>query len=317
MRRLSALPLAFLLLALGGCGVTAGPAPSPTTAAGVDAPKVRASSQTAETSATTRAPVKASFTALEEEFEGRLGIYAVDTETGNEIQYRSDERFAYASTHKVFSVAAVLEQSVPADLNRVVHYSAEDLVAYSPVTEKHVDSGMTVRSIMRAAIINSDNTAGNLLFQMLGGPEGLQASLARLGDETTSVDRIEPDLNRWKPGQTQDTTTPRQAATNLAALTHGDALKPWAQKVLLEAMRDAENSEGLIRAAVPDGASATVGNKSGAGIGYGTRNDIAVIEREGRSPVFIAVYTNLGDSEGKFNDAFVAQAATIALSALD
>ncbi|WP_051299015.1 class A beta-lactamase [Arthrobacter castelli] len=261
--------------------------------------------------------MKASFAELEEQYQGRVGVYAVDTETGHEVQYRADERFAYASTHKVFSVAAVLAQSEPADLDEVVHYSSEDLVEYSPVTEKHVDSGMTVRSIMRAAIINSDNTAGNLLFDMLGGPEGLQAYLAKLGDRTTSVDRIEPELNKWKPGQRRDTTTPRQAVTNLAALTHGNALEPWAQKVLLEAMRDAENSDGLIRAAVPDAASTTVGNKSGAGIGYGTRNDIAVIEREGQAPVFVAVYTNLEDSDGVFDDAFVADAARAALSALD
>jgi beta-lactamase class A len=147
-----------------------------------------------QASGPSQAPVAASFVELGDQYGGRVGVYAVDTETGNRVQYRADERFAYASTtHKVFSVAAVLAQSTPADLDQVVHYSAEDLVAYSPVTEKHVDSGMTVRNIMRAAIIYSDNTAGNLLFETLGGPEGLQGSLAKLGDETTSVDRIEPD----------------------------------------------------------------------------------------------------------------------------
>ncbi|MHB2374215.1 serine hydrolase, partial [Klebsiella pneumoniae] len=37
-----------------------------------------------------------------------------------------------------------------------------DLVEYSPVTEKHLTDGMTVRELCSAAITMSDNTAANL-----------------------------------------------------------------------------------------------------------------------------------------------------------
>jgi hypothetical protein len=36
----------------------------------------------------------------------------------------------------------------------------------------------------------------------------------------------------------------------------------------------------------------------------------------GQSPVFVAVYTNLENPDGVFNDGFVADAAAVALSAL-
>ncbi|NUL43910.1 class A beta-lactamase [Cellulosimicrobium funkei] len=253
---------------------------------------------------------------LEEQFTGRVGVYAVDTGTGEEVQYRADERFAYASTHKVFSAAAVLSQSEPEDLDQRIHYSADDLVANSPIAEQHVETGMTLEQVIGAAISHSDNTAANLLFDALGGPEGLQDALARSGDEITSVDREEPELNEWAPGETRDTTSPRQAAVNLRGYALGDTLEPWEQDQLLAAMRASENSEGLIRAAVPEDDSWTVANKSGAGLGYGTRNDLAVIERSDGAPLVVAVYTNLDDPEGQFQDDFVAEAATVAVEEL-
>ena len=37
----------------------------------------------------------------------------------------------------------------------------------------------------------SDNTAGNQLFETLGGPAGFDADLAALGDDVTQADRTE------------------------------------------------------------------------------------------------------------------------------
>ena len=42
---------------------------------------------------------------------------------------------------------------------------------YSPVTEKHVDTGMKLGEIAEAAVRSSDNTAGNILFNKIGGYE--------------------------------------------------------------------------------------------------------------------------------------------------
>ena len=49
------------------------------------------------------------FRHLEERFDARLGVYAIDTGTGRAVQYRADERFAYASTFKALAAAEVLD----------------------------------------------------------------------------------------------------------------------------------------------------------------------------------------------------------------
>jgi beta-lactamase class A len=50
---------------------------------------------------------------LEAEFDARLGVFAVDTGTGWTVEHRADEPFAYASTHKALSAAAVLDRAEP------------------------------------------------------------------------------------------------------------------------------------------------------------------------------------------------------------
>ncbi|WP_407229613.1 serine hydrolase [Escherichia coli] len=63
-----------------------------------------------------------------------------------------------------------------------------DLVEYSPVTEKHLTDGMTVRELCSAAITMSDNTAANLLLTTIGGPrtEGANRFFAQHGGSCNS-----------------------------------------------------------------------------------------------------------------------------------
>jgi beta-lactamase class A len=76
----------------------------------------------------------------------------------------------YASTVKALAAAAVLDRTTPRELDRLVRYDAFDLVTYSPVADKHVETGLTLRRIAEAAVRHSDNTAGNLLSTPWAGP---------------------------------------------------------------------------------------------------------------------------------------------------
>ena len=83
---------------------------------------------------------------LEKSSGGRLGVAALDTATGKRFEHRADERFAMCSTFKFLAAAAVLSRVDHGDekLDRRVTYSSADLVANSPITERHVGDGMTV-----------------------------------------------------------------------------------------------------------------------------------------------------------------------------
>ncbi|TZG40077.1 hypothetical protein FZZ93_07460 [Halomonas eurihalina] len=73
----------------------------------------------------------------------------------------------------------------------------------------------------------SDNAAANAQIESVGGPEAVTAFLRSIGDDTTRMDRIEPDLNTHDhEGHERGTTTPLAMMMTLLNLLLGDALTP-------------------------------------------------------------------------------------------
>jgi beta-lactamase class A len=95
-------------------------------------------------------------------------------------------------------------------MQRRIHYTQSDLVTYSPITEKHVRDGMTISELCAAALQYSDNTAGNLLMKVLGGPSAVTAYARSIGNSEFHLDRWETELNTCIPGDFRDSTTPRR-----------------------------------------------------------------------------------------------------------
>lgn len=198
-------------------------------------------------------------------------------------------------------------------LNEVIKFTKEDLVDYSPVTEKHVDTGMTLGEIADAAVRYSDNTAGNILFHKIGGPKGYEKALRQMGDRVTMSDRFETELNEAIPGDIRDTSTAKAIATNLKAFTVGNALPDHKRKVLTEWMKGNATGDKLIRAGVPT--DWVVGDKSGAG-SYGTRNDIAIVWPPNRAPIIIAILSSKDEKEATYDNQLIAEAAEVIVKAL-
>ena len=250
---------------------------------------------------------------LEESFDARLGVYAIDTGTGRTVEHRADERFAYASTFKPLAAAAVFDQTTAAELDQVIRYTADDLVTYSPITEQHVDTGMSLRDIADAAVRYSDNTAGNLLLEQLGGPDGFEKVLREIGDDVTDPDRWETELNDYTPGDPRDTSTARALAESLRAYAVGDALATDDRDLLVELLVTNTTGDELIRAGTPAGWR--VGDKTGAA-SYGTRNDIAVIWPPDGMPIVLAVLSDRPTPDAEYDNALIAQAARAAVETL-
>jgi len=316
-RRAASLGVASLgvavTLTLAACAQHDPTPPAPPTAS-TPAPGAPSTAATppATVSADLSPTVADDFANLEAAYDARVGVYAVDTGSGATLGYRADERFAYASSIKALLAAGVL--LAIDDLDRVITYGPDVLVPNSPETERNLATGMSIRDLAEAAVRVSDNAATNLLLAELGGPAAFGETLARIGDTTTLPVRTEPALNEATPGDTRDTSTPRALATSLRAVTLGGVLDSERAVTLIDWMTDNPTGDTLIRAGTA--MDAVVADKSGAG-GYGTRNDIAVVWPASGDPIVIAVLTSRDDANAERDDQLVADAAVIALGALE
>ena len=232
---------------------------------------------------------EARFAAIEDRTGGRLGVSIHDTHTGARVAYRGDERFPLCSTFKALAAGLVLARVDQGEesLDRRVVYGKDKLITYSPVTEKHAGSGMTVGELCEATVTLSDNTAGNLLLESFGGPEGLTAWLRSVGDDATTLERWEPELNEWRIGDPRDTTTPDAMTSTLHQLALGNILSRASQDQFNAWLVANKTGDERLRAGLPAGWK--VGDKTGT-CGRGAAGDIAVIWPPDRRPIVIAAY---------------------------
>jgi beta-lactamase class A len=231
--------------------------------------------------------------ALEAKHGGRLGVAALDTATGKRLAHRANERFLMCSTFKLLLVALVLRKVDRGEetLSGWVGYTPRLFPPgsfYAPVTRAHLrDGGMSLEALCAAAIEWSDNGAANLLLTRAGGPAAVTAFARSLGDPVTRLDREEPTLNLYTPGDIRDTTTPLAMLADARALLLGNVLSQASRAKLTGWMLNCQTGKARLRAGLSRGW--TTGDKTGSGFADET-NDIAIAWRPGRAPILIAAY---------------------------
>lgn len=252
--------------------------------------------------------------ALEARHGGRLGACA--SGDGRSIGWRQDERFAYASTFKLFLAACVLGrvQDGRERLDRAVPVRERDMVPHAPATAPAVGSTMTIAGLCRAAVELSDNPAANILLRELGGLESFGSWYQRIGDTVTRVDRYETALNSALPGDPRDTTSPAQTVANLERILLGGLLAPPLLQLLETWLLETPTGAGRIKAGVRAGWR--VAHKTGTG-DRNSYNDIGWIRPPSGPPVAIAVYyTGARDATPEQFDAVVAAATRAVVETL-
>lgn len=236
------------------------------------------------------ATVRQTIEEAERTTNARIGIAMLDAEEGRRWSYRGDEHFALTSTFKAFACAALLAKAEGGQiaLGEVKRFTRSDLVTYSSVTQAHADGpGLSLDELCAATLRTSDNTAGNLVLDAIGGPGGFTPFMQRLGDESTRLDRRETSLIEAFPGDVRDTTTPIAAAASLQRLVAGDVLAANSRGKLTNWMAANEVAGPLLRSVLPGGWR--IADRSGAG-GYCARAIIATLWPPGRGPVVVAIY---------------------------
>ncbi|MFH9063087.1 class A beta-lactamase [Streptomyces coeruleorubidus] len=254
---------------------------------------------------------------LEREHTARLGVYARNLRTGRTVAYRADERFPMASVFKTLAAAAVL-RDLDRDgefLARRIRYTQDYVTksGHSPVTQEHVATGMTVGELCDATIRFSDNTAGNLLLEELGGPTAITRFARSIGDGVTRLDRWEPELNSAEPWRVTDTTSPRAIGLSYARLVLGDALEPRDRARLTDWLLRNTTSTEKFRKGLP--ADWLLADKTGGGR-HGGANDVGITWPPDGPPIVLSVLTTQPEEDAAADNPLVAETAALLAAAL-
>lgn len=245
---------------------------------------------------------------IENEYNTKVGIYGINTENGKVYEHNADERFAFASTYKAIASGILLNKVAPSELNKKVEINESEIVANSPVTEQYIGKTMSLKALIKASMLQSDNTANNKIMQELGGVNGLKHELVQLGDDVSEPQRLEPELNYFDPNSKADTTTPRAAAQTLNSILTSNEMNGSNLSLLKQTMIENKTGDTLIKAGMPN--SYTVGDKSGQALTYATRNDLAFIYPKGQDkPIILAIYSKQDQKDAKPNDKVISDSA--------
>ncbi|HEY6123029.1 MAG TPA: class A beta-lactamase [Steroidobacteraceae bacterium] len=229
---------------------------------------------------------------IRERVGGRLGVHALDSQSGKRWGIDENSRYAMASTFKLPLAAALLWQvdRKAFTLDHLLTIAPKEILPNSPAVEAKLAAGadaMSIRELCVAVITQSDNAAANTLLHGIGGPVALNAFFRTLGDETTRLDRREPALNTNIPGDPRDTTTPRAMVDTMLRIFTQDVLSIPSRALLIDWMIASRTGLDRVRAGLPK--TWNPGDKTGTGEN-GAFNDLVIAYPPGRRPVFVAVY---------------------------
>jgi beta-lactamase class A len=242
------------------------------------------------------APLRRAIPQIERSAGGPIGISLLDTHTGERFGHRADDRFPLCSTFKLLLAARLLHGADKGQwaMTERLPVTKADMLFNAPFTEKRIGGTASLLELAEAMAVLSDNPAANIALAKVGGPAALTAWLRSIADQTTRIDRNEPEMNNETPGDPRDTTTPTAMLATSRALVEGRILSPVARKTLYGWMQASKTADTMIRAALPPGWQEA--NKTGAG-SWRARNIVSVITPPGRKPIWVAAYLFAGKSE--------------------
>jgi beta-lactamase class A len=249
--------------------------------------------------------------------EGQLHVADLDA-PDRELAIGADEPFVLSSVFKVHLVLAMVRAGdAGLDLRRRVPVGADRTLGSPGLAMLTDPVELSMRDLATLALTVSDVAAADALFDALGGEPALREPLAPLGLRATALHGCCRDLFGAVAGDHDrpvSRSTPRDL-TRLLSLVWGDeAASPEACAQLRQLLRGQALRPRIAAGFLEPGWRTAT--KSGTLPGL--RNDIGVVERDGRRfAVAISVRTTEGAQPSPGDDALLGRVARLAVDALD
>jgi beta-lactamase class A len=234
---------------------------------------------------------------------GRLGIAVVDVKQYTRFGARADEAFPLASIVKVPIALVAYRRSDQHtfDLDRRVEIGALDLRrGGGPIASAHPHGGASYTNVdlLRAMLIESDNTASDALLRELGGPKVVDAFLTKAGVNGFDIRKSEADLradfvaHRTFARGGDNSATPNAVANLLFGIATQAFARLDSTNELLQQLSEVHTGERRLRAGFPG--NAEFAHKTGTSGTFGgmtdATNDAGILTlADGRRVIVVAL----------------------------
>ena len=244
--------------------------------------------------------VKASIERTTRSVNATWGIYVKSLETNEEIVIDADRQMETMSTIKIPLMVEALEQikaGTFALTDKYTFVQADSQPGTGTIQRLDPGAVMTVKDLITMMIIVSDNTATEVLYRMVGGPEAVNRRMDALGLKNTRAMNIP---SRWFPSLRSAATTeqfyregkypfglttPREMGQLLEMMERGTLVDKNSSDLMLRIMRGQ-----LYRTRIPRYVTGyTIPHKTGDFLPY-VGDDVGMLEAPGRT-IIISVFT--------------------------
>lgn len=171
-------------------------------------------------------------------------------------------------------------------LNEIYTLQAHDKVGGSGILQSYdVGTQLSYEELVRHMIVDSDNTAGNILINLLGGPQALTKLANDRGYKETKIERHFVDTKALENGYDNYTSARDVGELLMNIYRHQAVSVPYDQQMLTIL------SENKNRSKLPAqiGSEVTVYNKTGEYGDYGVQNDACIFEKDGQAYVIVVL----------------------------
>ena len=230
--------------------------------------------------------------AIVEPAGGTVGFAAVELGSGRSLGLRQDERFPMQSVFKLPIAIEVLHQvdEGKIELEREILLGADD--AREGVATIVVPSRTTVRKLLEAMVVSSDNVACDRLLALVGGPQAVDARMRGFGIEGITIRYSEREMTA---GKGDNTATPAAMVGLLVRMARqGLGLLPASARYLEELLLQVGTGAKRIKGGLPPGT--IVAHKSGTSRTQDGKtdatNDVGLISLPNGSRIAIAVFVH-------------------------
>lgn len=163
----------------------------------------------------------------------RAGVFALDPQTGKYVDYRGKDEYAAASMIKIPVLVALMEavDKKQIDINQTIEIRQDLITGGSGWLQwRPPGSKIPLKDAAELMMTISDNTATNMIIDLLGGKEKLSARFAEWGLERTKINNLLGDF------EGTNKTDPYDMVYLLARVERGDLLSEDSRKWMYSVM---------------------------------------------------------------------------------